>query len=96
MGGELQKHEGGVDQRIAGERAAERDVERQGRPHHSREDAHHFLPALAEVGHDDADMTAKHLRVVKVESDDNLLLVRGAVPGPTGGYLLIRKNKRAK
>lgn len=40
--------------------------------------------------------TIKNLRVVKVDSEENLLLVRGAVPGPTGGYLLIRKSKRAK
>ncbi|PYU25237.1 MAG: 50S ribosomal protein L3 [Acidobacteria bacterium] len=40
--------------------------------------------------------TVKNLRVVKVDSEENLLLVRGAVPGPTGCYLLIRKSKRAK
>ena len=41
-------------------------------------------------------VTAKNLRVVKVDNDENLLLVRGAVPGPRGCYLLIRKAKRAK
>jgi large subunit ribosomal protein L3 len=41
-------------------------------------------------------ITAKNLRVVKIDSDENLLLVRGAVPGPKGCYLLIRKSKRAK
>jgi large subunit ribosomal protein L3 len=40
--------------------------------------------------------TIKNLRVVKVDSEENLLLVRGAVPGPTGCYLVIRKSKRAK
>jgi large subunit ribosomal protein L3 len=40
--------------------------------------------------------TVKNLRVVKVDSEENLLLVRGAVPGPTGCYLVIRKSKRAK
>jgi large subunit ribosomal protein L3 len=40
--------------------------------------------------------TIKNLRVVKVDSEENLLLVRGAVPGPTGCYLLIRKSKHAK
>jgi large subunit ribosomal protein L3 len=40
--------------------------------------------------------TIKNLRVVKVDSEENLLLVRGAVPGPTGAYLLICKSKRAK
>lgn len=40
--------------------------------------------------------TIKNLRVVKVDNEENLLLVRGAVPGPTGCYLLIRKSRRAK
>jgi large subunit ribosomal protein L3 len=40
--------------------------------------------------------TVKNLRVVKIDTEENLLLVRGAVPGPTGCYLLIRKSKRAK
>ena len=38
-------------------------------------------------------VTVKNLRVVKVDNEENLLLVRGAVPGPQGGYLLIRKVK---
>jgi large subunit ribosomal protein L3 len=40
-------------------------------------------------------VTAKNLRVVKIDADENLLLVRGAVPGPQGAYLLIRKAKKA-
>ena len=40
--------------------------------------------------------TVKNLRVVKIDTEENLLLVRGAVPGPAGCYLLIRKSKRAK
>ncbi len=41
-------------------------------------------------------VTAKNLRVVKVDTEENLLLVRGAVPGPNGSYLLIRKARKAK
>jgi large subunit ribosomal protein L3 len=37
--------------------------------------------------------TSKNLRVVKVDSEENLLLVRGAVPGPSGSYIFIRKAK---
>jgi len=29
--------------------------------------------------------------VVKVDTDENLLLVRGSVPGPSGQYIFIRK-----
>jgi ribosomal protein L3 len=28
---------------------------------------------------------------VKIDADENLLLVRGAVPGPTGSYIVIKK-----
>lgn len=40
--------------------------------------------------------TVKNLRVVKVDNEENLLLVRGAVPGPAGCYLLIRKSRQGK
>lgn len=33
--------------------------------------------------------TVRNLQVVKIDSENNLLLVRGAVPGPTGGFLVI-------
>ena len=39
--------------------------------------------------------TSKNLRVVRIDSDENLLLVRGAVPGPAGSYIFIRKAKPA-
>ncbi len=35
--------------------------------------------------------TIKNLRVMKVDSQENLLLIRGAVPGPNGAYVLIKK-----
>lgn len=43
-----------------------------------------------------ARVTAKNLEVVQVDTDENLLLVRGAVPGPSGAYIMIRKAKRGK
>jgi large subunit ribosomal protein L3 len=41
-------------------------------------------------------VTAKNLRVVKVDNEENLLLVRGSVPGPNGTYILIHKARKAK
>ena len=41
-------------------------------------------------------VTAKNLEVVKVDADENLLLVRGSVPGPSGAYIMIRKAKHGK
>jgi large subunit ribosomal protein L3 len=39
--------------------------------------------------------TIRNLRLVKIDADNNLLLVRGAVPGPNGGLILVRPtNKR--
>jgi large subunit ribosomal protein L3 len=35
--------------------------------------------------------TARNLAVVQVRKDDNLLLVQGAIPGPVGGVVVVRK-----
>ena len=37
------------------------------------------------------DITTQNLRVVKVLADDHALLLEGAVPGPVGGIVLVRK-----
>lgn len=37
------------------------------------------------------DITTQNLRVVKVLADDHALLLEGAVPGPAGGIVLVRK-----
>jgi large subunit ribosomal protein L3 len=42
-----------------------------------------------------ARVTAKNLKVIKVDSDENLLLVRGSVPGPSGTYIFIHKARKA-
>lgn len=36
-------------------------------------------------------VTAKNLTVVDVKSDQNILMIRGAVPGASGAYVMIRK-----
>jgi large subunit ribosomal protein L3 len=38
-------------------------------------------------------VTVKRLEVVRVLADRNVLLIRGAVPGPNGGLLTIREAK---
>ena len=38
--------------------------------------------------------TARNLKVVQVDLDNNLLLVCGAVPGPNGGYVMIRQTNK--
>lgn len=38
-------------------------------------------------------VTSRNLRLVRVDAANNLMLVRGAVPGPNGGYVMVRKAK---
>jgi large subunit ribosomal protein L3 len=43
-------------------------------------------------GHMGADrVTQRNLKVMRVDAENNLLLLRGAVPGAPGGYVVIRK-----
>jgi large subunit ribosomal protein L3 len=41
-----------------------------------------------------ANVTVRNLEVIQVDSDDNVLMVKGAVPGPNGGYVVVRPAKR--
>ena len=36
-------------------------------------------------------VTAQNLRVVQLRGDENVILVEGAVPGPSGGLVMVRK-----
>jgi len=39
-------------------------------------------------------ITMRHLKVVRVDEENNMLLLKGAVPGPNGGYLVIRHTNK--
>lgn len=39
-------------------------------------------------------VTARHLRLVAVDEENNLLLVHGAVPGHNGGYVMVRETNK--
>jgi large subunit ribosomal protein L3 len=42
-------------------------------------------------------VTIRNLRLVKIDADNHLVLVRGAVPGPNGGLVLVRPtNKKTR
>ncbi|CCO07799.1 50S ribosomal protein L3 [Desulforamulus hydrothermalis] len=41
-------------------------------------------------------VTVQNLEVVKVDAERNLLAIKGAVPGPRGGLLLIKNSVKAK
>ncbi|MDH3716768.1 MAG: 50S ribosomal protein L3 [Planctomycetota bacterium] len=38
--------------------------------------------------------TVRNIQVVSVDAENNLLIVRGAVPGPNGGYVMIRETNK--
>jgi large subunit ribosomal protein L3 len=39
-------------------------------------------------------ITMRNLKVVRIDGENNLLLVRGAIPGPNGGYVMIRETNK--
>ena len=39
-------------------------------------------------------VTVRNLEVMEVVAEDNVLILKGAVPGPNGGYVLVRRAKR--
>lgn len=55
------------------------------------------VKGMRAAGHmGDDRVTVHNLKVVRVDGDNHLLLVKGAVPGPRNGYVLVRKAKKAK
>ena len=40
-------------------------------------------------------VTVQRLQVVEARPDENLLFVSGAVPGATGGIVVVRKSKKS-
>jgi large subunit ribosomal protein L3 len=55
-------------------------------------DPHHVFKGRRMAGHlGNARRTARNLKVARVDLENNLLLVCGAVPGPNGGYVVIRQ-----
>lgn len=54
------------------------------------------LKGMRAAGHMGSDrVTARNLTVVRVDAENNLLVLKGAVPGAGGGYVVIRKGKKA-
>ena len=39
-------------------------------------------------------VTVRNLEIIQVDAEDNVILVKGAVPGPNGSYLMLRRTKR--
>lgn len=39
-------------------------------------------------------VTVRNLEIVGIDEEDNVLMVKGAVPGPNGGYVIVRRARR--
>jgi len=53
------------------------------------------VPGMRMGGHmGDAQVTVRNLEIIDVDTEDNVLVVKGAVPGPNGGYVVVRRAKR--
>ncbi len=53
------------------------------------------FPGMRMAGHMGTDrVTVRNLEIVEVDGEDNVILVKGAVPGPNGGYVILRRSKQ--
>ncbi|MSV28757.1 MAG: 50S ribosomal protein L3 [Bryobacterales bacterium] len=53
------------------------------------------VPGMRMGGHMGSDrVTVRNLEIIEVDTEDNVLVVKGAVPGPNGGYVVVRRAKR--
>lgn len=58
-------------------------------------DPHHTFKGKRMAGHfGNARCTVRNLKVVQIQPENNLLIVKGAVPGPNGGFLFIRETNK--
>jgi len=52
------------------------------------------FPGMRMAGHmGNAQVTVRNLEVVDVDTEDNVLMVKGAIPGPNGSYVMVRRAK---
>lgn len=53
------------------------------------------FPGMKAAGHMGTQrVTVRNLEIIDVDAEDNVLMVKGAVPGPNGGYVIVRRARR--
>jgi large subunit ribosomal protein L3 len=53
------------------------------------------FPGMRMGGHMGTDqVTVRNLEIVSVDAEDNVIALKGAIPGPNGGYVMVRRAKR--
>ncbi len=54
-------------------------------------------PGMRMAGHMGSErVTVRNLEIIEVNAEDNVLVVKGAVPGPNGGYVVVRRAARGR
>jgi large subunit ribosomal protein L3 len=54
------------------------------------------FPGMKMAGRMGADqVTVRNLEIVSVDTEDNVIAVKGAIPGPNGGYVMVRRARRS-
>lgn len=57
----------------------------------------HTLPGTKMSGqHGNKRVTLQNLEILRIDAEKNLLYVRGGLPGPNGGLLMLRESKKKK
>jgi large subunit ribosomal protein L3 len=52
------------------------------------------FPGMRAAGHMGTDrVTVRNLEIVQVDAEENVIMIKGAVPGPNGSYVLVRRAK---
>jgi large subunit ribosomal protein L3 len=62
----------------------------------SADPAHTFKGVRKPGQYGHARITVRNLKVARVDPTHNLLLIRGAVPGPNGGFVMVRQTNTKK
>ena len=54
-----------------------------------------MFPGMKMAGRSGAEqVTVRNLEIVSVDTEDNVIAVKGAIPGPNGGYVTVRRTRR--
>jgi large subunit ribosomal protein L3 len=84
---------------FSGQRATHgvKKVHRHGGSVGASADPHHVFKGKRMPGHLGASrVTIRNMPVVRVDLENNLMLVRGAVPGPNGGFVVVRATNKVR
>jgi large subunit ribosomal protein L3 len=55
------------------------------------------FPGMRMAGHMGTDqVTVRNLEIVQIDADENVIAIKGAVPGPNGSYVLLRRSNKGQ